>query len=107
MIYASGIVTFLSNGGNSKTLKKIKRKTITLTIVEEIFSVDDNDLTSKIRCSFTAILPRSYECKSLEDYTGKIKPFLEKSVHHTVISVQVSHLNYLSYQAIESMKKRR
>lgn len=107
MIYASGVVTFLANEKETNTFKKFKRKTITLELMEVVFSTDSNSLTRKISCKFTAILPRSFECKSLEDYTGKIKPYLQKSIKHTIVSVQVSHLNYLSEQAINRMRKKR
>ena len=62
MIYASGVVTFLSN---NKKFKKFKRKTIALEIIEVLPT--ENDSPGKTICRYVALLPRSYECKSLED----------------------------------------
>ena len=102
MIYASGVVTFLSN--NKKlTRKAFNSRTIALEFIEEIHSMDDS--TSKTICKYVVLLPRSYECKTLEDYTGKIKPFLQKSIETPIVSVQVSHLNYASYHAKASFNK--
>ena len=101
MIYASGVVTFLST--NKKvTRKKYKSRTIALEFIEEIHSVDDS--TSKTICKYVALLPRSYECRYLEDYTGKVKPYLQKFIDTPIVSVQVSHLNYASYNAKASIK---
>ena len=105
MIYASGVVTFWANPKEAKKFKKFKRKTMTLELIEDAYPSDSNPITGKISCKYTAFIPRSYECKSLEDYTGKIKPHLQKSIKHTIVSVQVSHLNYLSEQAMNKMKK--
>ena len=89
MIYASGVVTFLSS--NKKfTRKKNKSRTIALEFIEEIHSVDNS--ASKTVCKYVALLPRSYECRSLEDYTGRVKPFLQKLIDTPIVSVQVSHL---------------
>lgn len=107
MIYASGVVTFLANPKEVNKFKKFKRKTITLEIIENDFPSDNNNPIRRISCRFTAFLPSSFECKSLEDYTGKIKPHLQKSIKHTIVSVHVSHLNYLSEQAMDRIKKNR
>lgn len=102
MIYASGVVTFLSN--NKKFTRK-KSRTIALEVIEVTQSVDDS--VAKTICKYVVLLPRSYECKTLEDYTGKIKPFLQKSIDTPIVSVQVSHLNYASYHAKASISKKK
>lgn len=106
MIYASGVVTMLATNENAKVFKNFKNKTVTLKFIDEVLSTDHEDTAKKIRCEFTAILPRSYECRSLEDYTGKIKPFLQSSIKNVIVTVQISHLNYLSRQAIDALNKR-
>ncbi|WP_172369542.1 hypothetical protein [Sporosarcina jiandibaonis] len=102
MIYASGVVTFLSTNKKFNS-KKYKRRTIALEVIREIPSEDD--APGKTVCKYVALLPRSYECKSLEDYTGKIKPFLQKSIDNIIVTVQVSHLNYASDRAVATIKK--
>lgn len=102
MIYASGVVTFLSSK-KKFTRKKNKSRTIALEVIEEIHSVDNSP--SKTICKYVALLPRSYECRYLEDYTGKVKPFLQKLIDTPIVSVQVSHLNYASDHAKASISK--
>lgn len=101
MIYASGVVSFLSNNRDFKSIVNRKNKNISLEVRERSTSQEEND---KISCKFTALLPRSYECKTLEDYTGKIKPFLQQAIRTTIVSVEVSHLNYASSRAIHPGK---
>ena len=101
MIYASGVVTFLSSNKKFKR-KKNKSRTIALEFIEEIHSIDSS---SKTICKYVALLPRSYECRYLEDYTGRVKPFLQKLIDTPILSVQVSHLNYASYHAKASISK--
>lgn len=106
MIYASGVVTFLTKSGEKLSIRKLKAKMITLEVIEEILPAEHNEWTGKVIGKFTAILPRSFECRSLEDYTGKVKPFLQQSIGGVIVSVQVSHLNYLSEQAIQRLRKK-
>lgn len=104
MIYASGIVSFLLK---PEPKIKMNRKYITLEVIEGYYSEVSGDSTRKVACKFTAILPRNFKCKSLEDYTGRIKPFIEKETRNVIVSVEVSHLNYLSSRAMDSMTGKR
>ena len=104
MIYASGIVSFLLM---PKPKIKMKRKYITLEVIEGYYSEINGDSTRKVACKFTAIIPKSFECRSLEDYTGRIKPFIEKETRNVILSVEVSHLNYLSSRAMDSITRKR
>lgn len=106
MIYASGVVTILTKSGEKLPIRRLKAKMITLEVIEEIIPAEHNEWTGKVIGKFTAILPRSFECRSLEDYTGKVKPFLQQSIGSLIVSVQVSHLNYLSEQAIQRIRKK-
>ena len=104
LIYASGIVSFLLQ---PKPIIKMKRKYITLEVIKGYYSEDNGDSTRKVACKFTAILPRSFDCRSLEDYTGRIKPFIQKETNNVIASVEVSHLNYLSSRAMDSIYGKR
>ena len=104
MIYASGVVSFLLM---PKPIIKMKRKYITLEVIEGYYSEVNGDSTRKIACKFTAILPKNFKCRSLEDYTGSIKPFIEKETRNVIVSVEVSHLNYLSSRAMDSLTGKR
>lgn len=106
MIYTSGVVTFLLTKKECHSLKKFKHEMITLEIREEVCAFQKNEKQMRITVDFTAILPRSYECRSLEDYTGKIKPYLQQTVKRPIVSVQISHLNYLSAQAIQTIRSK-
>lgn len=88
---------------SSKQKTKYKRKTLTLEMLGE----EQLEEALKIKYAFTAFLPKSYECRFLEDYTGKIKPFIEKQIKERIVSLQVTHLNYVSEQVMQSMKKNR
>lgn len=85
----------------------MKRKHITLNVIKGYYSEDSLNSTRKVACKFTAILPKSYDCRSLEDYTGRIKPFIQKETNNIITSVEISHLNYLSSQAMDSLTGKR
>ncbi|MCZ2258126.1 hypothetical protein [Sporosarcina sp. G11-34] len=104
MIYASGVVSFLSNNTDRKSIVNRRNRTITLEFIERIPSENNGSTSEKITCKFTVLLPRSYECKTLEDYTGKIKPFLQASIKKVIVSVAISHLNYASSGATDLRK---
>lgn len=94
MIYVRGVVSFLSNNKDLSSIVNLKSKNISLKILEGFYPDESDDSPRKVACAFTASLPRSFECKSLEDYTGKVKPFLQKSIRNVIVSVEVSDLNY-------------
>ncbi|HLR10107.1 MAG TPA: hypothetical protein VK120_01840 [Sporosarcina sp.] len=100
MIYASGYVTFLISP-TQRVQKRWNRKYFTLTWM----GTEQTDQGLKIQYAYKAFLPRSYECRFLEDYTGKVKPFLEKHVKEHVVRLQVVGLEYISEQSIEIVKK--
>ncbi len=100
MIYATGYVTIIENP-QVKLRKKYKRKYFSLEFLEE----EKETSSVKVKYAYTAFLPRSYECRFLEDYTGKIKPFIERQVSKRVISLQVTHLNYVSEEAMRKLKR--
>ncbi len=107
MIYASGLATFFVSKKQFNALMKFKHEMITLEL-KQGQSIDSfKETQNRLIYEFTAILPRNYECRSLEDYTGKVKPYLEESTNHKLVSVQVSHLNYLSEQAIQALRKKK
>ncbi len=103
MIYASGMVTFISR---RKTIPKgfiRNNKTLSLKVVGQPEMVSEGtDSVMKIRCRFRALLPERIECRSLEDYTGKIKPFVQQSIKSIVMSVEIHHLNYTSRSHLDS-----
>ena len=105
MIYARGVVSFLSNNMDPLSIVKLNKKKITLEVIRKIPLGDSSGLIGKITCKFIVMLPRSYECKSLEDYTGKVKPFLQEFIKNVITSVEISHLNYSSSQAIDTKKQ--
>lgn len=103
MIYATGAVTIVEDA-QVKLRKKITRKHLTLELVEEA----ERTATSITgRYTYTAFLPCSYECRFLEDYTGKIKPFIERKIAKRVVQLQVMHLNYVSEKAMQNMKPKK
>lgn len=102
MIYASGYVTFLMSP-TERVQKRWNRKYFTL----KWMGTEQTDQGLKVKYVYKAFLPRSYECRFLEDYTGKIKPFIEQHTSKRVVSLQVTHLNYVSEQTMDQMKRRK
>lgn len=98
MIYATGYVVIIEEP-TVKFRKKINRKYYTLAFLEE----ERTDTSLKIKYAYTAFLPRNYECRFLDDYTGKVKPFLERQMSKRIVRLQVTHLNYVSEEAIRKM----
>lgn len=81
--------------------KRWNRKYFTL----KWLNTEQTDQGLKVQYAYKAFLPRSYECRFLEDYTGKVKPFLEKSVKTSIVRLQVVGLDYISEQSIEKINK--
>lgn len=102
MIYATGYITVITSV-NMKSMTEFNSQNLSLEKLEEERGIE----TFKVKYAFTAFLPRSYECRFLEDYTGKIKPFIEKQISERIVSLQVTHLNYVSEQAMRKMKKKK
>lgn len=102
MIYTTGYITMITSV-NMKPMNDFNSRTLSLEKLEEERAGE----TFKVKYAFTAFLPRSYECRFLEDYTGKIKPFIEKQIPERIVSLQVTHLNYMSEQAMKKMNKKK
>ncbi len=102
MIYATGYVVIIEEP-TVKYRKKIKRKYYTLEFLDE----ERTETSLKIKYAYTAFLPKSYECRFLDDYTGKVKPFLERQMSKRIVRLQVTHLNYVSEEAIQKMNEKR
>lgn len=102
MIYTTGYVTIIDRL-EVKPRKKYNRKYLKLELLEE----DRMESAVKVKYAFTAFLRRSYECRFLEDYTGKIKPFIEQQLSKRVVSLQVTHMNYVSEETARKIKGRK
>lgn len=100
MIYASGYVTFLMSP-TERVQKRWNRKYFTL----KWMGTEQTDQGLKVKYVYKAFLPRSYECRFLEDYTGKVKPFLEKFAKKKIVWLQVVGLDYINEQSIDTIKK--
>ncbi|AOV07656.1 hypothetical protein BI350_08980 [Sporosarcina ureilytica] len=100
MIYTTGFVTLITNA-KAKRMNNFKSNTLTLEFMEDV--IDEASLKMKYR--YTAFLPRSYECQTLEDYTGKIKPFIQSQIPSMIVSLQVIHLNYVSERARRNFRR--
>lgn len=96
MIYVKGIVSFLATDPvpKSKNYKKNKRVHIQIMNVNERNTVEGAQ-SLELTCNFTAYLNEDYTCKSLEDYNGKVKPFLQQQLKTLIYRVEVHYLNYV------------
>ncbi|MET3656762.1 MULTISPECIES: hypothetical protein [Sporosarcina] len=104
MIYVKGIVSFLSNSKLPKTKTYMKNKFVSMKIIEitERYSTTEEEQSVVITCSFTVSMDEDYVCKSLEDYNGKVKPFLQKHIKSLIYRVEIHHLNYLRNSEMKS-----
>lgn len=100
MIYASGYVSFLISPTQA-IQKRWNRKYFTL----KWMATEQTDQGLKVKYAYKVFLRRSYECRFVEDYTGKVKPFLERHVKEHVVWLQVVGLDYISEQSIDQIKK--
>lgn len=97
MIYAEGIISFLSKDIVPTSNTYMKNDLVHMEIIEitERYSTTNRTKSLEITCRYTASLNENYECKSLEDYNGKVKPFLQKQIDHLIYRVEVHYLNYM------------
>ncbi|WP_421102905.1 hypothetical protein ACOKXV_09195 [Sporosarcina psychrophila] len=97
MIYVKGIISFQSFSKLPKSKIYMKNKFVNMKIIEitERFSTTEEEQYVVITCSFTVSMDEDYACKSLEDYNGKVKPFLQKYIKSLIYRVEIHHLNYL------------
>ncbi|MBO0600556.1 hypothetical protein I2483_02665 [Sporosarcina sp. E16_3] len=106
MIYVKGIVSFLSNKKLPKSKTYMKNKFVSMKIIEvtKRFSTTGEEYVV-ITCNFTVSMDEDYACKSLEDYNGKVKPFLQKYIKSLIYRVEIHHLNYLRNTEMKSTSR--
>ena len=97
MIYAEGIISFLSKDivPTSKVYLKNNRVHMKIIEVAERHSTASSTQSFEITCRYTASLNEEYDCRSLEDYNGKVKPFLQKQIDCLIFRVEVHYLRYM------------
>ncbi|MBO0587380.1 hypothetical protein [Sporosarcina sp. E16_8] len=107
MIYVKGIVSFLSNSKLPKSKIYMKNKFVSMKVIEinQRISSTDEEQSVVITCSFTVSMDEDYICKSLEDYTGKVKPFLQKYIKSLIYRVEIQNLNYLRNSEMKSTSR--
>ena len=97
MIYAQGVISFLAKDILPTSTTYLKNNRLHLEIVEiaERHSATGGAQSLEITCRYTAFLREDYNCKSLEDYNGKVKPFLQEQIGCLIFRVEVHYLNYM------------
>lgn len=98
MIYAQGIVSFLSKNivsTTSTTYLKNARVHIEIIEITERHSAAGGPQIFEVTCRYTASLYEDYACRSLEDYNGKVKPFLQRQLDCLVLRVEIHYLRYV------------
>lgn len=92
MVNAIGYVTFLTYELNQKFSIRKNHNVIKLHSYKEIADLY-NRPAYEVTCKYSVYLPAHYECKSLEDYTGRVYPFLEHFLRN-IIRTEVHSLTY-------------
>lgn len=97
MIYAQGVISFLSKDIIPTSTTYLKNNRVHMEIVEiaERNPTADGPQAFEITCRYTASLYENYACKSLEDYNGKVKPFLQEQIDCLIFRVEVHYLRYM------------
>jgi len=97
MIYARGVISFLSKDIIPTSTTYLKNKRVHMEIVEiaERNPTASGPQAVEITCRYTASLYEHYACKSLEDYNGRVKPFLQEQIGCLIFRVEVHYLRYM------------
>jgi hypothetical protein len=107
MVNATGFVTFLTYKLDPKFYINRDHNLIKISSFKTVNDVDGNP-AFEVTCKYSVYLPVHYECKSLEDYTGKVYPFLVNFLKRNIIRTEVHLLTYkLPPQRNKSYKRKR
>ncbi|ENQ3076886.1 cytoplasmic protein [Bacillus multifaciens] len=93
MINAIGIAFILSNKPEKKKKVYLNDRFALIDVFEskDVYDSEGN-LLVELTCKYSVYLDEKYYCKSLEDYTGQIFPFLKEKIGKGL----VRNLNYYS-----------
>ncbi|HDX9579462.1 cytoplasmic protein [Bacillus cytotoxicus] len=93
MINAIGIAFILSKKPEKKKKVYLNDRFALIDIFEskDVYDSDGNPLV-ELTCKYSIYLDEKYYCKSLDDYTGQIFPFLKEKIGNGL----VRNLNYYS-----------
>lgn len=92
MVNAIGYVTFLTYELNHKFSIRKNHNVIKIHSYKEVAD-QYNRPAYEVTCKYSIYLPAHYECKSLEDYTGRVYPFLEQFLRN-ITRTEVHSLTY-------------
>ncbi|MFD1206469.1 MULTISPECIES: hypothetical protein [Sporosarcina] len=84
MIKVVGTVEFLTPKSSSHYNIR-KRKARIQPVETEQLTTRDGALSYKISAKFEILLEKDYNCKSENDYVGKVKPFLDSLIVSSLI----------------------
>lgn len=106
MVNATGFVTFLTYHLDPKFYINRDHNLIKISSYKTVHDLEGNP-AFEVTCKYSVYLPVHYECKSLEDYTGKVYPFLVRFLKN-IVRTEVHNLSYkLPPQRSYSRKRRR
>ena len=93
MINAIGIAFILSNKPEKKKKVYLNDRFALIDIFDskDVYDSEGNPLV-ELTCKYSIYLDEKYYCKSLEDYTGQVFPFLKEKIGKGL----VRNLNYYS-----------
>ncbi|WP_410982820.1 cytoplasmic protein [Bacillus cereus] len=93
MINALGLAFILSNKPEKKKKVYLNDRFALIDIIEskDVYDSEGNPLV-ELTCKYSIYLDEKYYCKSLDDYTGQVFPFLSAKIGKGL----VRNLNYHS-----------
>lgn len=107
MVNANGFVTFLTYNLDPKFYINRDHNLIKISSYKNVNDSEGNP-AYEVTCNYSVYLPVHYECRSLEDYTGKVYPFLVHFLKRNIIRTEVHNLTYkLPPQRNRSYRRKR
>ncbi|MEF7557351.1 cytoplasmic protein [Bacillus thuringiensis] len=89
MINAIGIAVILSYDFNNRNKFFLNENNALVEIIESKKMIDyKGNPVIELTCKYSILIDRDIDCKSLDDYAGKVFPFLSSVVGHGLVRTE-------------------
>ncbi|PEF99665.1 cytoplasmic protein [Bacillus toyonensis] len=95
MINAIGIAVILSYDFNNKNKVYLSESNALIEVIESKNMIDyEGNPVIELTCKYSILIDRDIDCKSLDDYAGKVFPFLSSVVEYGLVRNENYHFSY-------------
>ncbi|PFY54905.1 cytoplasmic protein [Bacillus toyonensis] len=95
MINAIGIAVILSYDFNNKNKVYLNKSNALIEIIKSKNMIDyGGNPVIELTCKYSILIDRDADCKSLDDYAGKVFPFLSSVVEIGLVRNENYHFAY-------------